>query len=62
MNEGGVPMDLLGALRPALTALFGVCLFTAGVDALFDGGAEGVRLACGLSIALCALRLMEAGL
>lgn len=55
-------MDLLEALRPALTALFGVCLFTAGVDALFDGGAEGVRLACGLSIALCALRLMEAGL
>ncbi|MBR1558970.1 MAG: hypothetical protein IJ646_01880 [Clostridia bacterium] len=44
-------------VREALGALFAACLVTAAADALFDGGADGLRLTCGLAVALCAARL-----
>ena len=51
-------MPLL-AIRPALTALFTVCVLTALADALFldARSSAGVRLVCGLSIALCIVQM-----
>ena len=50
----------MDAIRDALSELFLVCLTAAAADALFDGEARGVRLVCGLSVALCVGRLAAA--
>lgn len=42
---------------PGLTGLLGACLISAAADALFDDGAVGLRLVCGLTVALCAAKL-----
>ena len=41
-------------------ALYAGCLLTAALDAVFDGrrAGAGVRLACGLSVAPCVVRLL----
>ena len=52
-------VDWLVRLRPSLTGLFALCLGVSAADALFDGGSEGFRLACGLSMALCLVELIS---
>ncbi len=50
-------MSFFEALRPALTSLFATSLVVALTDALFGDYADGLRLVCGLSMALCAARI-----
>ena len=54
IDKGGEGVE---AIRDALSELFFVCLIAAASDALFDRDAGGVRLICGLSVALCVGRL-----
>ena len=51
-------MAWLNQLGPALTGLFALCALVSAVDALFDRGSEGLRLVCGLSLGLYALKLV----
>lgn len=50
-------MNGIEALNAPLSGFCGVCLLVAMADALFDEGAEGLRLACGLGMALYILRI-----
>ena len=45
-------------VNPVLTALFAICAVSTAMETLFDGRGIGdaVRVACGLSIALCIAR------
>lgn len=45
------------ALRASLAQLFAVCVLSSAVRAAVGEDALGVRAVCGLSIALCVLRL-----
>lgn len=49
-------MNFFETLRPALTGLFAASLVAAAADALFDDRADGVRLICGLSMAISVAR------
>ena len=55
-------MKIWADLFPGLTGLIGACLISATADALFDDGAAGLRLVCGLTVALCAAKLMTEAL
>ena len=50
-------MGARSGMVPALTGLFSACLISAAADALFDGSADGLRLACGMSVAMYVARL-----
>ena len=47
-------------IQGALSELFFICLVAAAAEALFDSDAAGVRLVCGLAVALCVGRLAAA--
>ena len=51
-------MTLSRDLKMPLMALFAICMLVSIVDALFDREAAGLRLICGVAIALCVLRLL----
>lgn len=48
------------AMKDALAGLFAACMIAAVADALFDGHADGLRLACGLTVALSVMKLIGA--
>lgn len=50
----------MASVRAAMTTLLAVCALSAATEAIFDDGRLGaaVRVICGLSIALCAVRLV----
>lgn len=50
-------MAFFEELRPALTGLFATCLVVSAADALFDDRADGLRLVCGLAVAVCVARI-----
>ena len=50
-------MNFFEALHPALIGLFATSLAAATADMLFGERDYGVRLACGLSMALCLARI-----
>ena len=52
-------MTLFETLRPALTGLLAASLMVAAADALFGDHADGLRLACGLSLVLCLARVVH---